>query len=54
MPTNSHPDNRRERITERQKALNLLKEMKKREKGYIAVKVKDGIQDLHKYIKPKK
>lgn len=51
MATNSHPDNRREKITERQKALNLIIELKKREKGYHMVKVKDGIQNLHRLVK---
>jgi cytochrome c556 len=51
MAQMSHPDDRRKKITERQKALNLIVELKKREKGYHMEKVKDGIQNLHKLVK---
>ncbi len=50
MAQHSHPSNRRERISERQKALNLIKELKKREKNGHWEKVENGVQNLHKFV----
>ena len=47
MAQMSHPDDRRK------KALNLIKELKKKEKGYHMERVKDGIQNLHRLVKDK-
>lgn len=53
MSQMSHPDDRRKKITERQKALNLIKELRKREKNGYWEKVENGVQNLHRFVEYK-